>query len=147
MPDKRTVSTVYFVNSFHFWLNCHCWNVDMNTKSVYDLFFFFICHWKFIFIFFAIQISIEWLGTCITICKNIARPILCARMFKIESSVHSMLCIKSEVRILFDNIWLHPWMAVDENRGFTKSSTDQLDGWWWCLQPFRPQTPTQQWNI
>lgn len=40
--------------------------------------------------------------------------------------IRSLLRKDPEERILSEDILLHPWMTVDENRDFTKSSSDQL---------------------
>lgn len=40
--------------------------------------------------------------------------------------IRSLLRKEPEERILSEDILLHPWMNVDENRDFSKSSSDQL---------------------
>lgn len=45
---------------------------------------------------------------------------------KARCMIRSLLRKEPEERILSEDILLHPWMTVDENRDFTKSSTDQM---------------------
>lgn len=40
--------------------------------------------------------------------------------------IRSLLRKEPDERILSEDILLHPWMQVDENRDYTKSSSDQL---------------------
>lgn len=45
---------------------------------------------------------------------------------KARCMIRSLLRKEPEERILSEDILLHPWMSVDENRDYTKSSSDQL---------------------
>lgn len=40
--------------------------------------------------------------------------------------IRSLLRKEPDERILSEDILLHPWMASDDNRDFTKASTDQM---------------------
>lgn len=45
---------------------------------------------------------------------------------KARCMIRSLLRKEPEERILSEDILLHPWMTADDNRDFSKSSSDQL---------------------